>query len=86
MKKEWIKVGEEEVCLKKSRFGWRIIHPIKNKDGTTNWKNLLIGGSWGNIIKIGLIVGIILFIAYSYKTDMANCIEFARENYCNLKI
>jgi len=67
---ERIKLNNEEVVLKKDFSGWRVIYPIKNPDGSINWKNLLIGGSWFNLIKVILIVGIIVFIIYSYKHDI----------------
>ena len=68
-----IELDNDKVYLKRDRSGWRVVHPIKNDDGTWNWKNFLIGGSYWNILKIGFVVGIILFIAYSYKHDMNMC-------------
>ena len=42
------KAGElpegENVYLKKDVFGWRVVSPWKNEDGTINWFNLLTGG------------------------------------------
>jgi len=76
LKMERIKINNEEVVLKKDFSGWRVIYPIKNPDGKINWKNFLIGGSWFNLIKVMLVVGLILFIAYSYKHD----IEIAKKS------
>jgi len=67
---ERLKINNEEVVLKKDFSGWRVVYPIKNPDGSINWKNLLIGGSWFNLIKVILVVGLILFIIYSYKYDI----------------
>lgn len=67
---ERIKINNEEVVLKKDFTGWRVIYPIKNQDGSINWKNFLVGGSYWNLLKIGLVVGIILFIVWSYKSDI----------------
>jgi len=72
-----------KIYLKGKGTNWRVVHPIK-VDGEINWKNLLLGGSWGNVIKVAIIVGIILFIAWSYKQDMANCIQYTLDNYCKL--
>ena len=62
---------EEKVYLKKSKsFGWSIVHPIKNEDGTINWLNLLVGGSWFNLFVVGIIVIIILGSVYYYSRDI----------------
>ena len=53
----------EEVYLKKDWFGWRVVHPIKNKDGSFNWFNILCG-SKSNLVflVILLLVGLGLYI------------------------
>ena len=68
-----VDIENEGIYLKKDRFGWRVIHPIKNSDGSWNWKNLLIGGSYWNLFKIGLIVGLLLFLIFSYLNDISSC-------------
>ena len=74
-----IELENEILHLKKSKlFGWSIVYPIK-VDGKYNWKNIILGGSWYNLIKLILIVGIILFIALSYKHDMASCIQYGQD-------
>lgn len=35
-----IELDGDKISLKKSKSGWRIIYPIKNEDGTVNWKNV----------------------------------------------
>lgn len=72
---ERIKINNEEVVLKKDFTGWRVVYPIKNQDGSINWKNLLVGGSYWNLLKIGLVVGLILFIVWSYSNDIQTAIE-----------
>ena len=74
-----IELEGETINLKKDFSGWRVIYPIRNEDKSINWKNLLLGGSWYNLFKILLVVGIILFIAFSYKHDMANCIKYGQD-------
>ena len=71
--KQSVIVNEEKIHLKKDRFGWRVIHPVKNDDGSWNWKNFLVGGSYWNLLKVGAIVGIILFMCWAYKHDMQMC-------------
>ena len=72
---ERIKLQREELFLKKSKFGWRVVYPPKI-DGKLNWKNLLVGGSYLNILKVLLIVGLLLFAVWSYSRD----IETARQS------
>jgi len=58
----------ERVFIKKSKiFGWRVVFPIKI-DGKTNWKNLLIGGSWINFAIMVFILLILLGVANEYIT------------------
>jgi hypothetical protein len=67
---ERIKINNEEIVLKKDFTGWRVIYPIRNQDGSINWKNFLIGGSYWNIVKMGAIIGFILFVIWSYGHDI----------------
>lgn len=66
-----LEVEEQRIYLKKSFGKWRTVNPIKT-EGKINWKNLLIGGSWWNIIIVGLIVlGIIMMTSeYASKVTM----------------
>jgi hypothetical protein len=74
-----IELEGDTLNLKKSKlFGWSIVYPLKI-DGKYNWKNIILGGSWYNLIKVILVVGLILFIAFSYKHDMASCIKYGQE-------
>jgi hypothetical protein len=68
---ELINLDGKEVFLKGNKRGWRIVYPIRHP--TTKkiiWKNLLIGGSWENLFKVGFIVAVLLAIKYSYKYDI----------------
>lgn len=61
----------EKVYLKKSKaFGWSVVHPIKNEDGTINWFNLLTGGSWWKLLIVAVIVILILGCVYQYSKDI----------------
>ena len=74
---ERVVINKEEVFLKKDKFGWRVIHPIKI-DGKFNMKNLFVGGSYWNILKIGLFVGAMAFLIWTYS----HVIEAARNASC----
>lgn len=70
-----VEVNGEKIYLKKNfLFGWGIINPIKNEDGSINWKNLICGGSWFKLIVLGFIILIILGAVYEYSmaVSMAN--------------
>jgi ABC-type sulfate transport system permease subunit len=71
---------------KDKRFGYRVIYPYKNNDGTINWFNLCTGGSWAKLVVTILIVSLILFSVYAYKTDVKTCYEVIKNpcDYCNL--
>lgn len=49
--------------------GWRVVHPIKNEDGSINWPNLLFGG-WSNFWFIVFATLIISAMMYAYKHDV----------------
>jgi len=62
---------DEKIYLKKSKaFGWEVVHPYRNEDGTINWFNFLTGGSWWNLFVVGIIVVIILGCVYQYSKDI----------------
>ena len=53
--------------IKKTNDSYRIVYPIK-KDlekgyslDNIHWKNLLIGGSWSNLISTSIIIILLLF-------------------------
>jgi len=77
---EKIIVNGETVNLKKGMFGYRVIHPAKNSDGTRNWINILVGG-WGNFIQLLFILFVLLSLFYGVIEMNRDCIELA-ENPC----
>jgi len=64
---------DEKVYLKKGYKGWTVVHPIKNEDGSINWKNLLCGGSWWNWIITAIIVIVTLGVLYEYSSNLEFC-------------
>jgi len=77
----------EGLYLKKGLFGYRLVYPVKNEDGTINLFNLLTGGSWGNLIKILLIIAFILILSLSYYHDIKECRKVMANpcNYCAIQ-
>ena len=72
--------------LKKDElFGYRVIYPYKNPDGTIHWFNLLTGGSWAKFVVTLFIVALIIFSVWAYKTDVATCYEVIKNpcDYCD---
>jgi len=76
---EWIEReynGKKETfALRRSFDGWRIVYPMKNQDGTINWKNIVLGGSWGNALRWLMILALILLFFYVYNNDTSVCRE-----------
>ena len=67
----------EGLYIKKSLGEYRVVYPIKNDDGTFNWKNFLIGGSWFNLIKTTLIILALIALTLSYNHDVKECSSVA---------
>lgn len=61
---------DEGIYLRKGKWGYRIIYPIKREDGSLNWFNLLCGGSYWNLAKTVMVLFLILLIVYSYNHDI----------------
>lgn len=57
---------KEKIWLRKGLTGWKVVHPIKNEDGSWNWKNLLAGGSWWNLLFVIIIVGVVCLAIVEY--------------------
>ena len=75
-----IEVDREKIYLKKSAwFGWGVVFPLKNPDGTINWKNLITGGSWWNLGVVAFIVVILVIAMFEVK----NIVSIANECLAN---
>ena len=70
----------ETVYLKKGKFGYRIVHPTKNEDGSINWINISIGG-WENFWKLIFILVTIFLFLYGVSEMLEGCNDMA-ENPC----
>ena len=67
----------EKIYLRKDFFGWRTVNPIKNDDGTINWKNLWLGNRKVIIYTVIwlLIMG---FIFYGVNEMVSSCRDMAK--------
>ncbi len=61
---------DAKVYLKKDGSIYRVVHPIKNEDGSINWFNLATGGSWKNVIILGVVVAIILGFLFESSSNV----------------
>jgi hypothetical protein len=66
---EEVTINNDRVFLKGKNGVYRVVYPIKI-DNKINWKNLLVGGSYFNLVKVALIGAAILFAAWSYSHDI----------------
>lgn len=71
----------EYVYLKKDFLGWRMVYPIKNKDGSTNWMNLIFGGKRNLFILIGVLLFLgLLFLGFN---EVVSSCRMIAENPCD---
>jgi hypothetical protein len=71
----------EQVYLKKSFDGWRVVHPIRNEDGSLNWVNLIFGGR-SNLIKLMFLV-LILSLFFFGVNELLEAYKEVARNPCN---
>lgn len=84
----------EKVYLKKDFLGWRVVHPIKNEDGTINYFNLICG-SKSNLVFLllllllatGFYFGVNELIS-NYKTIADKPCDYCVDciNFCNKEV
>jgi len=74
-------VDEDIINLKKDFLGYRIVHPIRNDDGTFNTFNFITGG-WRNLITLIIILTIIGVALYGFMQVTDSCRDLA-ENPCD---
>ena len=63
----------EGLYVKKGFDGLRVVHPIKNDDGSWNWFNVFTGGTWWKLTKLLLILTLVLGMSWSYMRDTQQC-------------
>ena len=81
-----IEIDNETIYLKNSKtFGWGVVYPIKNDDGSINFYNMITGGKLIKLVMLILVIVIILGVAYEYNINLKNCTKLM-EDYNNLKL
>jgi len=70
MKIHKINIDNKDVYVSQRDNSFKVVKPIKNDDGTINWFNLLTGGSWWNLIIVGIIVMIVLGLLQEYSSNV----------------
>lgn len=80
----------DDLYVKKGRFGYSIVYPLKNEDGTTNktnLKNLIITDLLKTIPTL-LVIGVLLMMllpgAYQIKEQCETAIEDCYEDSCDI--
>ena len=72
-----IEVDGEVVNLSKTTSPffskWHVVYPIKNEDGSINWKHLITGGTWWNLIFVLLFILVFLGAAWEYNHSLKDC-------------
>lgn len=78
MKLKKIQIEGTTLFLKRDGESYRVVHPIKNEDGSINWFNLLVGGSWKNLIITLIVMIIVIGFLYEYSLNiqtLLNCFK-----------
>lgn len=73
----------EKIYLSKDRFGWRVVHPVKNEDGTYNVFNLIFG-SWSNILLLLFILFLLAMFYFAYHevaSQLSACVNDYNSKY-----
>lgn len=72
---------DEKVYLVKDFFGWRIVHPIRDENGKTNYMNLFFGGKKNLVILILLIL--IFTIQFIGTKELISNYKLIADNPCD---
>ena len=72
--------ADAKIYLKKDFFGWRVVQPYKNEDGSMNWFNFITGG-WKNLT-ILLLLLVFGYIAYMGVTELISNYRLVAQNPC----
>jgi len=71
MKTHKVIIDSKPVFISQREDTFKVIKPWRNEDGSINWFNLLTGGSWFNLVMVGLVVLIILGLL---QEQVSNCV------------
>ena len=65
-----IEIEGQEVFLKKGEKKIRVVYPIRDLDGKINWRNLIAGGSWWNLVFLAVIISLGIGLMWEYSTTV----------------
>ena len=90
MKKDIEKI-RDDLYVKKGKFGYySIVYPVKNEDGSMNWKNMkkaLFSDLWASLPYL-LAVGVLLYLllpgAMDIKEECQEAINDCVDNSCDI--
>lgn len=72
---------KEKIYLRKDFLGYRIVHPIRNEDGSINWFNAIFGGKRNLVL---LIFMLLLFALFAYGVyELTSSMRDVVENPCD---
>ena len=76
-----VDVNGKPIYLKRNTLfkDMRIVHPIKNDDGTWNWFHIVIG-SWSGFFRTIMMLLLMVLIMFAYAHDTAECKAFIEKN------
>ena len=72
---KWIEIEHEKIALRRRFYGWQIVYPFNNQDGTPNWKNRTELGGRAFTIKLIMLLIVLLLFFYIYNHDTSVCRE-----------
>jgi hypothetical protein len=71
-----IELNGDTIHLNKSKwFGWSVVYPLKNEDGSWNYFNLITGGSIWKLIFVLVFMAIMFGAIMEYHSNMETCQE-----------
>ena len=70
MKTHKLIIDDKDVFVSQRGDVFKVVKPIKNDDGSINWFNLIVGGSWWNLGVVIFVIIIILGLLQEYSTNI----------------
>lgn len=85
--KEDVEKIRDGLYVRKGKMGWMIVRPIKNEDGTINWKHLIIGDPYMTMMAITFLIVILMFyygVGVELRDQCEANIDYLIENACEV--
>jgi len=72
-----------EIHMKQDSFGYRVVHPIKNKDGSINWINFFFGGKRNLLIlSVYILIAVLFYFGVAELIDQYKIIANNPCDFC----